>query len=226
MKILNQKSLSETINNLNQVFLDNIKIPTVEKKQIAKWISGRQGLPGSYWNMFAPTPIDYKGIKLFTGEDITTRAGISHILGEESCRALYMLNIKDSFDAVDRAQTGLKLAINNAKEKGYESNGYFCCGKCTVAYWRNLSAEDIDKNSKLLRAGLKILKSYRDGKGKWGKFPFYYTLYSLSGIELPEAKEELKYASDVFERLIRTMRKEVKYAERRFKLIEKVLSIM
>ena len=34
----------------------------------------------------------------------------------------------------------------------------------------------------------------RDGNGKWHRFPFYYTVMSLSGINLPAAKTELVYA--------------------------------
>ncbi len=136
-----------------------------------------------------------------------------------------MLNVKDTFPALENAQKGLRSALKRANEKGFQSYGYYCCCKCSVAYWRNLSAEGVDKNKKKLKAGLKILKSQRDGEGKWRRFPFYYTLYSLSEIDLPEAKEELRYASDVCEQLVRTMRKEGKYAERRFKLVGNVLSI-
>ena len=226
MNILNKNSLSETLDNLNQVFFDDIKLSISERTKIAKWIASRQGLAGSYWNMFAPTPSDLKGIKLFTSENVTTRAGISHILGEEACHVLFKLNVKSTFPEIQNAEDGLKKAIKNAIEKGYESYGWYCCGKCSAAYWRNLSAEGVDRNKKILKAGIKILNSLRDGNGKWKRFPFYYSLYSLSDIELPEAKEELRYTANVCERLQRTMRKDGKYAERRFKLVERVLSIV
>jgi hypothetical protein len=223
MNIINQNSLSSTLDNLNHHFFENIKLSASEKKNVAKWISQRQGLSGSYWNMFAPTSSDFNGIKLFTGELVNTRAGISHILGEESCRALYLLGISDSFDSLEEALKGLKSAIKNCRDKGYESYGYYCCGKCTAAYWRNLSAADMDKNKILLKAGMKHLKAHRDGNGKWKRFPFYYTLYSISEIDLPEAIEELKYASPVCEKLERTMRKNGKFETRRFKLVQRVL---
>ena len=45
--------------------------------------------------MFAPTPADFaRPIRLFTGEPISTRAATSHILGEEACRALLLLDVK------------------------------------------------------------------------------------------------------------------------------------
>ena len=225
MKLLNQNSLSTTLDNLNQLFFDNVPIPVSEKKSVAKWIAGRQGLPGSYWKMFAPTASDFKGIKLFTGEFVNTRAGLSHILGEESCRALNTLGVNETMESVEAAQKGLQSAIKHCREVGYESYGYYCCGKCTAAYWRNLSSGE-GQNRILLKAGMKHLKSSRDSKGKWKRFPFYYTLYSLIEIDLPEAREELKYAAPVCERLVRTMRKDGKYAQRRNKLVQRVLEMV
>jgi hypothetical protein len=43
--------------------------------------------------MFAPTPGDFDGgIRLFTGERISTGAATGHILGEEACRVLLLLD--------------------------------------------------------------------------------------------------------------------------------------
>ena len=223
MRIVNKNSLAITLDNLNQIFFDNKKLPAGESKSVARWIAKRQGLPGSYWNMFAPTSQDLKGIKLFTGEIVKSNAGISHFLGEDACHALYKLKVKDTFYAIVKAKKGLDAAIQNTKNKGHRYYGFYCCGKCSVAYWRNLIAEGVDKNKNLLRAGINILKSYRDGTGKWRRFPLYYTLYALCEINLSEATEELKYSALLCERLFRTMRKEGKYEQRRFKLVSKVL---
>ena len=44
--------------------------------------------------MFAPTNEDYtEGVRLFTGERISSRVGTGHILGEEACRALLLLDV-------------------------------------------------------------------------------------------------------------------------------------
>ena len=155
MKLLNKNSLWLTLDNVNQALFNDVKINLSEKTEIAKWISGRQGLPGSYWYMFGPTPYDFKGIKLFTGDEITSRAGIGHILGEEACTVLHKLNVKSSYTALERAEDGLTKALKNAKNRGHDSYGWYCCGRCTAVYWRNLSAEGADKNKKLLIAGIK-----------------------------------------------------------------------
>lgn len=203
MNIVNTLSLAATLNNLNSAFLENRKLSTYEKKEIASYIASRQGLEGSYWNMFAPTDEDYKGISLFTGEKVKTGAGISHILGEESLHALYLLKAKGKKidEAVIGAKEGLQKAMARSKLRGYYEKGTYCCATCTVAYWRNLSAESTGKNNDILKAGLKYLKSMRDGKGRWKRFPYYYTILALTGINLPEAKLELEYTSGVLLRL-------------------------
>lgn len=62
-----------------------------------------------------------------------------------------------------------------------------------------------------------------DGKGRWKKFPFYYTLLSLSGIELSSAKSELNYAAPVLERLIKRVNNNDKFEIRRKLLIHSIL---
>lgn len=66
--------------------------------------------------MFAPAPKDFNGYRLFTGEKLTSRASIAHILGEESLRALYMLKVKDReiMTAIENAKSGLQQAIKRS----------------------------------------------------------------------------------------------------------------
>jgi len=47
--------------------------------------------------------------------------------------------------------------------------------------------------------GLKALKKRRDGKGRWRNFPFYYTLLSLTEIDIPQPVDEMKYAAKACE---------------------------
>jgi hypothetical protein len=76
----------------------------------------------------------------------------------------------------------------------------------------------------LLRSGLKLLKSYRDGKGRWRRFPLYYTLLALSEIDTPLAIREMKYAAPILERFIKRKPKDEKYAQPRRALAERILS--
>lgn len=95
MNLLNERSLAGTIDAVSHAHFFGNQIPPGEAGRVAHWLVGRQGLPGSYAGMFAPTAVDYaEGFQLFTGERIASHAATGHILGEEACRALLLLNIE------------------------------------------------------------------------------------------------------------------------------------
>lgn len=102
MQLLDDQSLARTLDAVNDALFFDRQIPKNEGRRAAEWLAGRQGLPGSYAGMFAPTPGDFSdGIQLFTGERISSRAATGHILGEETCRALLLLDI--DLDVADAA---------------------------------------------------------------------------------------------------------------------------
>jgi hypothetical protein len=71
--------------------------------------------------MFAPTARDFEtGIRLFTGERITSGAAASHILGEEACRALLLLktDVKDAREALKRATRSMDRRLRESESKG------------------------------------------------------------------------------------------------------------
>jgi hypothetical protein len=223
VKLINQSSLALTIDSVNEALFYNQSLSKSEKAQVAKWIASRQGMNGSYANMFAPTAKDFQnGTTLFTGEKITTRAGLSHILGQESCRALLLLNITSANikSALERAAAGfmerMKLYIEANK-------GMYCCATCSCALWRHLSAGGLENGERILTNGLKTLKSFRDGKGRWKKFPFYYTLLVLNEMKLPAARKEIQYAAPACERLLKRKTKKDKINKRRHILAKRIL---
>lgn len=217
--ILNKQSLAKTIDNLNDSFFYGKKIPVKEKKEVAEWIASRQGLPKSYANMFAPTVADFKsGIKVFTGDRVTSGAATGHILGEETCRALILLNdkrksVKNSLELATESMLE-RLDINRVK-------GTYCCGTCTCSYWRHLIVGGLKDQEKELVAGIKNLKKHRDGKGRWRRYPFYYTLLALSEIDFSSVKSELKYAAPVMERAMKRTPND-KYSQRRHDLMIRI----
>src|SRR5262245_45216912 len=92
---LHPRSLSATVDSVNEAFFFGETIPTAERREIASWIAARQAMPGAYGQLFAGfEPERTKGIRVFTGERITS-ASARHILGEEACRALLLLGSKD-----------------------------------------------------------------------------------------------------------------------------------
>jgi hypothetical protein len=151
--------------------------------------------------MFAPTEKDRLGIHLFTGEAVRTRAGIAHILGEESCRVLVLLGLSDPLvnEAVARAVRGLAARVDESEERGH-CPGIYCCGACSAAYWRNLTAGLLPRSEELLRLGLAELKTLRAGGGKWRRFPFFYTSLVLTEIGPHLARDEMRYAAEYWRR--------------------------
>lgn len=127
MKVLDQRSLAGTIDAVNDALFYGKRIPKAEVRRVAEWVAGRRGLPGAYAGMFAPTVRDCtRGIRLFTGERISSGAATGHILGEEACRALLLLDAD-----VPVARTALARAIRSMdnrlkqSESGRGRRGFF-----------------------------------------------------------------------------------------------------
>ena len=221
MKLINPSSLAETLNSVNDVFFFGLKIGKSPLEDAAKWITSRQGIKGSYRGMFAPTQIDFdEGAHVFTGEINKTFGGTAHILSEECCRMLNLINSSDS-----QVQSAYKKAdeLLAGFVKEFKTPGMYCCAKCSVSLWRNVASGGLGGSKKLLRDGLQILKSHRDGKGRWQGFPYYYTLSALVEIDLPQAGEELKYTIPVCEKLAKRIPGDDKFSERRIVLLKRII---
>ncbi len=219
------KTLAEPLDSVNEAHFYGRTLPKAQREQTAKWIASRQGLPGSYANMFAPTEKDLEeGIRLFTGEKVRSGAAARHILGEEACRALILLNTKTAGvqRALARASEGIMKRIEHADTKG-RTLGTYCCGTCTLSYWRHLTVGGLKNTERELRTGVKYLRSHRDGTGRWKRFPFYYTLLALNEMDLQEATMEMRYASPMCEGYLERSQKPGKFVERRRHLSERVL---
>lgn len=225
MKVLYVSSLARTLDALNEAFFAGRSLPRSKRMEVAKWIAGRQGKPGSYADMFAPTQTDYReGIKLFSGERIRSGAATGHILGEEACRALILLDVRVAKvnDALSRATLGMTRRLESAEACG-AVRGTFCCATCTCSLWRHLAVGGLKDSERRLASGLKTLKSHRLGNGRWKRFPFYYTLLALSEMDIPSATAEMRYAAPACERSLRRSPRDDRFARRRRLLIERVL---
>ena len=230
MNIIDPDSMALSLDALNDSFLSGKKLTKSEKEAAAKWIARRQGLRFSYAGMPAPTDADYNdGVRVYTGEPAKSRASTSHILGEEACRALIILDVSNVFveGALEKATLGMmgRLLLPSG-EPNPATMGEYCCGICSVAYWRHLSVGGLRKSKVRLAAGMELLKENRKGNGQWKRFPFYYTLLAISEVNLPSALEEMKYAAPVLERYLKRAAVEDVYEQRRRALAERVLGIV
>jgi hypothetical protein len=200
--LINENSLSETVDALNAAEFEGRKLSLAERRRVAAWLVGRQGLPGAYAEMFAGFASDRAGIVVFTGERITS-ASARHILGEEASRALRSLALPDRSvrQALERASSGMLKCLERAETDPRNKNpGRFCCGKCTIGLWRNLLAGGLDRQEERLTAGVRHLHSARDNDGGWHKFPFWFTVLALAEMNFAAAKRELAYVSSTLER--------------------------
>ncbi|UCD19158.1 MAG: hypothetical protein JSU64_07000 [candidate division WOR-3 bacterium] len=226
MKVIHANSLSATIDALNDAFFMGRSLSRGERTEAVRWISSRQGSKDSYRGMFAPTSLDYRrGIRLFTGEKVVSGAAIGHILGEEASRALILLNGSPvAREALKRSNRGMIKALASCETRS-RVRGFYCCGICTAALWRHLAVGGLNRSRERLSAGLKVLKKYRDGTGKWRRFPFYYTLLALSEIDGKQALDELHYVAPRCERLLGRYRAKNKIATRRRMLLQRILAM-
>lgn len=225
--LIDKTSLAQTVDAITAAQFDGRTLSARERGEAARWIAGRQGLPGAYGETFAGFPAERShGIVLFTGERITS-ASARHILGEEACRALRQLGVRDPHvtGALERADHGLQRCLERAAEDPRRNNpGLYCCGKCSVGLWRNVLAGGLDRHEERLQRGAAHLRSMRDGEQQWRKFPFWYTVLALSEMDNAEAKRELTYAAPMLERAASRAEPSAVYARRRHQLAVRTLS--
>ena len=226
MANINTGSLAEILDSINESLFYGKAIIEDDSKQAAKWIASRIGKPGCYVGMAAPTVNDFSnGVRTFTGEWIRSKAGISHVLGEDSCRILIQLNVlePDIEQALHQATLGMLQRLKyNETTSGVQ--GLYCCGTCSVAYWRHVTVGGLDKHEARLSAAIKVLKSLRSGDGRWRRFPFSYTLLALNEIDSKPAIEEMRYATPIMERYLKQYKVRDEYTQRKQLLYKRILA--
>jgi hypothetical protein len=218
MNILDSTSLMKTLDNINEKLLFGEAITPEEWHEAAQWIISRQGKKGSYRDMFAPTQSDFEqGIRLFTGEKLIS-ASARHIMGQEASRAVWLLANQDPIvrDAYDRATGWMR------EEPDFQQSGTYCCGRCTLAFWRHFMVGNFEHKEGYILKGLQRMKGYRLGDGKWHYFPFFYAVYTLVDLDLEPALAELKYARPVMEQYLKNTRVGA-FSKRRITIINKAL---
>jgi hypothetical protein len=225
--LIDRTSLSRTVDALNAARFDGRALSASERSRMARWIATRQGLPGAYAGTFAGFPSERsRGIVLFTGERIAS-ASARHILGEETSRALRLLQVRERSvtRALEAADDGLTRCLARAAgDPRHRNPGLFCCGKCSVGLWRNLLSGGLDRCEERLQRGAFHLRSVRDGEHGWRRFPFWYTVLALSEMDQRAATAELKYAAPALERAANRAVPSTVYARRRQELAARALN--
>jgi hypothetical protein len=221
--------LFDLIDAVNDVCFWDGKLAASDRVRIAKQIASTQGKPGAYAATFALDATERKkGIRLFTGE-ITQSAAARHIAGEEACRALLLLDVNDKpvKDVLTSASQSLLDVLRRSEREHKDSTmggnpGTFCCCRCSVSVWRHITAGGLDRAEDRLAGGLRKLKQYRSD-GRWGAFPFWYTLSALVEMDIPQVKSEIKSVASLLERAAKRTSSANVYEERRSEVARRCL---
>jgi hypothetical protein len=135
-----------------------------------------------------------------TGEKLPPAASNRHILGQEALRCLALWDYLDN-DSARNGVRALNFILDIDQKRTGESmipariSGKFCCTKCTLALLRTVSVIKSENWENTLESGIQNITSTRDGKGRWRRFPYYYTLLTLTDCATPSAYDEMKYTS-------------------------------
>lgn len=232
--LIDPTSLVVTLDRVGEALFYEREMPTHDKAAVAEFVAARQGEPGAYANMFGPVGNEVMpGMRLFTGEKVTSNAGARHILGEEACRVLHLLDVgsRRVTEALLRASKGFVERLDEIwgplehSNRPWRRPGLFCCGQCSAALWRHLAARGDAYAERQLAAGIAALLDKRAGDGTWAGFPFHYTVLVLLEADLPSACAEIRYASAACQGyLLKRTSKSNVYSQRRRHVAERALS--
>lgn len=185
MKILDTDSLRTTVENFDTVYRTGSDWEA-EFPELVEWISSRLGQAGSYAGSFAMTDKDWeRPFKLYSGEKLTTKAVRSHVIAQETMRILRIMEQQtgEYIDALHTSEVRLAERIFSIEAYDTQHTGFYCCGFCSVSFWRALNVGSYPQRQEVLARGLETLLGHRDGPLGWKRFPLYYTLLLLSEVD-------------------------------------------
>jgi len=225
MALLNKTSLYKTVDNVNEAIFYGKKISKSDARSISSWISSRYDTEYSYNHSYGLTKMDMNSpVCTFTGERLLC-ASMRHIMAEESARVMLQLSeITGTMPETLKKTDERFYRMLKASEAAGKPIGTFCCGQCTIGLWRYLNAGGLPEYRKYITDGIRSLHSNRDEAGKWGRFPFYYTLLALSEIEDEAALKEINYAMTACERALKRMNKTNTFSRRKRDLLLKIMN--
>lgn len=216
-------SLAATLDAINEAYFYDHSPSKIQVKEAAEWIASRQAKTGRYTGCFMPTDGDYGegvGVLLFTGEKLQTRLATRNILTAEAARALVLLD-GSSAEAQDMLVRTNRWLFEQCFSRSCTIGE---CAHSTVGLMRYLAVARLDDVERRLAAHVAVLSEHRDGKGRWARFPFYYTLLALTEIALPSAVDELRYAVPACRRVLERSSQDDRFSQRRRDILRRALA--
>ena len=220
----NRKSLSREIDRANAALFAGRVIPAAESANLTAWLLEQQVRTGRNAGAFAPTVAELQfGIRLYTGEAVRTKLATWNVLTAEAARLLVLLsggeggNDVEVRAAIERARSWLDVSCFVTRDCVIGE-----CAHSLASHLRLMSACD---EAALLVRRVNILRQHRDGKGRWRRFPFYYTVMVLSETICEAARSELRYAVPACQRVRTRHTDDETYGARRRALLERVIAL-
>lgn len=174
---------SAVLETLNDAAFEARHLDALEKEglttRLSRWIGGSRIPPA--------------GMRLYTGEALQTNLAARRMLALEALRGLLWMGVP---------WTDLRPLALHMLTSCFAAE-YCIIGECAHAaagWMRCLATSFLPDSTIRLEAHLRTLANDRDSHGRWRHFPFYYTLLTLTEINLPAAKAELRYAAPAVER--------------------------
>jgi len=221
MVIVSPISLADTLDSAAEAFFYQKSIPVAHRTEAASMLINRQIHSGSNSGFFIPFTSERESdSRLFSGERLLTEFARSHIQLIESARVLNLLELDDQ--AVTQSIQAADQRMNTSCYSKFCPKGE--CKSLSVAYMRYLASSNMNDSIQRLNSLLSKLTSHRDGKGKWGGFPYYYTLLMLTEVDDPLATQELQYAAPLCEKQLGQIGSTHPISIRRHAIIIKALS--
>lgn len=163
--MINPQSLAKTLDAINEGFFYDHQFSASQIEETAQWLCKRQIRTGKKVGLFAPTAVDYReGVKLFTGERLTTKLATDNILSQETARALLLFAMPSE---------EVQKAIVQANQRMFGScyaTEYCALGECrhsSIGFMRYLAVGKPNGHQQRLQRYIAILRQHRDGKGRW-----------------------------------------------------------
>lgn len=206
-------SLNEAILLLNRFHRDGDEI---DFKQVVEFIVGQQVRFGNDAGIFIESrDVSRPMMRTYTGEKLQTHLAAKNILTVEAVRALIL-----SGSSTPHSRIAIEITDKWLEKQCFSD---FCtAGECkhsSIAFIRYLNA---CRKSKRVEDHIAKLSKFRDGKGGWKGFPYFYTLLALSEIDSPSADTELQYAFANAEQRFKNSRSEELYNSRRNEILAQV----
>ncbi len=218
--MINPHSLAATLDTINEALFQDRALSKARMEGVVKWLAGRQYRSGPNAGLFALTQKDYdNGVRLFTGEKLKTFLAARNVLGGEFARALVL------FDLPSPEMQAIIARVNHNLLWACYSRSCIIgeCAHSSVGLMRYLAMRKVDDAEQRLRSHVHTLSQQRDGRGRWKRFPFYYTLLALLEVDLPSARDEMRYTAPACERYLRRSPQDDVFYQRRRTIVQKVL---